>query len=119
MKNWTDRKGARRAGCSADKREAWQEVNICNQVKNRKKNNRKLERAKDWRDIGAKLGARNNSFEDAADVLLVEISDMPSVRGLPFVAQTLIHLSRAEADTSNIDDMETEILNGLSLCVKE
>ena len=118
----TDRKVARKAGRSPGKREAWQEAhatNVCNQVKNRKKNEKKLERAKERLDIGEKLTARNNSFEDAVDALLIKISDMSSVSGLPFEGQTHIHLSRPKAATSIIHDMETDILDGISLCVKD
>ena len=82
-------------------------MNVCNQVKNRKKNAKKQERAKDRSDIGARLTTRKDSFEDVVDVLLMEISNMSSVSGVPFEGQTHIHLSRPEASTSIIDDMET------------
>ena len=87
MNNQTDRKVAQKTGRSTGEREAWQEahaVNVCNQVENRKNNERKLERAKDRRDIGAKLAARNDSFKDAADALLMKISKMSFVSKAPF-----------------------------------
>ena len=59
-------------------------VNVCNQIKKRKKNAKKLERAKDRSDIGVKVATRNGFFEDAADALLMEISEMSSVSGVPF-----------------------------------
>ena len=100
---------------------------MCNQVKNRQKIAKKLERAKDRLEIGAKDTTRNNSFEDAANALLVEISKMSFVSIVPTKgqkgseaakpfegqAQKINLRSPKEAKIEN-DDIDTEILEGLS-----
>ena len=74
---------------------------------------------KDQSNIGAKVTTRNDFFEDAADALLMEISKMPSVSGVPFEGQTQIYMSRPEVATTNHNDIETEILDGLCPADKE
>ena len=119
---------AQKVGRPAGELEVAQEAhvsNVCNQIENREKNTNRLLRARERSDVGAKVTTRVVTFENAADALLTEISEMLSVskapqRGIvpeaakPFKGQAqMINLRSAEEAKVENADIKAEILNGL------
>ena len=76
------------------------------------------------------MTARNDSFEDTAHALLMEISKISFVSKAPFTERVsqaakpfetldpMIDRKSAEEANFENDDIDAEILDGLSLCVK-